>query len=439
MKRIFCQFFMIICMFAAFALHVSAIDSETIVRVGLYYGSSALDSAKLDNDDADGGKGYRVGYYDEDRDFRKVAELDNELITIEPAGSGLRILDTESGKELYETDEDTLAVLPKSDLTWFKQNVYRGGFEYRNDGGAITVINYVKLEDYVKGVLPYEMTPSWSIEALKAQAVCTRSYAWGSLGKHEAAYGFDLCNTTNCQVYKGETQATENSNNAVDETAGEILYYEDEPVIGFFFSSDGGATEDAKNVWGYDYPYLKGVEDPYEDTETAYVGYWSKTLTADEIGEKLRAAGKDIGEVCDVAITRLTEMGNVNELTITDTDGKSVVLTNSSCRTTLGLNSIRYTVIGSDGTSGTIQSGEPAGPVGVVSRLLGGRIALASPAAGSVGSSTVTATGSSFTFDGAGWGHHVGMSQHGAKCMADEGFDYEEILTFYFTDVEVRE
>ena len=437
MKRIFCQFFMIICMFAAFSLHVSAIDADTIVRVGLYYGSSALDSAKLDNDDADGRKGYRVGYYDEDRDFYEEDEFDNELITVEPDGNGLRVLDTESGDVLYETDSDTLAIQPRSKLTWFKQNVYRGGFEYRNTDGAITVINYVGMDDYVKGVLPYEMTPSWNIEALKAQAVCSRSYAWGSMGKHEEAYGFDVCNTTNCQVYRGATQATENSDNAVDETAGEILYYEDKPVIGFFFSSDGGATEDAKNVWGYDYPYLRGVKDPYEDTETAYVGYWSKTLTAEEIGEKLRAAGKAIGEVCNVAITQVTAMGNVNELTITDTDGKMVVLTNASCRTTLGLNSIRYTVTGSEGTSGSVRPTRPVAPVGVISRLLGSPIAIASTVDGSAGDAGVSAAGSSFTFDGAGWGHHVGMSQHGAKCMADKGFDYEEILTFYFTDIEV--
>ena len=438
MKRIFCQFFMIICMLAALSLHVSAIDEDTIVRVGLYYGSSALSEAKLDNDDEDGGKGYEIGWFDEDREFEEDEEIENECITIEPDGDGLRILDSNTGEVLYETSDDTLAIQPNSDLTWFKQNVYRGAFEYRNIGGDLTVINYVNIEDYVKGVVPYEMTPSWNIEALKAQAVCARSYVWGSMDKHEKAYGFDVCNTTNCQVYKGEVRASENSNDAVDETAGEILYYDDEPVIGFFFSSDGGATEDAENVWGYPYPYLRGVEDPYEITETAYVGYWTKTLTADEISDKLNAAGKKIGDVCDVSITKFTDMGNVNELTITDTDGNSVVLKNSSCRTTLGLNSIRYTVSGSDGTSDKESVKKTTGPVGTVSRVIGGKIANASiEITGSNGS--VTATGSSFVFDGAGWGHHVGMSQHGAKCMADEGYDYEEILMFYFTDIEVGE
>ena len=436
MKHIFCQFFMIICMVAALSLHASAVDEDTIVRVGLYYGSSALQEAKLDNDDADGGKGYEIGWFDDDREFEDDEEIDSECITIEPDGEGLRILDTDTGDVLYETDEDTLAVQPNSDLTWFKQNVYRGAFEYRNLDGKITVINYVNIEDYVKGVVPYEMTPSWEIEALKAQAVCARSYVWGSMDKHEKEYGFDVCNTTNCQVYKGEVRATDNSNDAVDETAGEILYYDDEPVIGFFFSSDGGATEDAENVWGYPYPYLKGVEDPYEDTETAYVGYWTKTLTADEIADKLRDAGKKIGEVCDVSITKFTDMGNVNELTITDTDGNVVVLKNSSCRTTLGLNSIRYTVSGSDGTSDKEPAKKTTSPIGAVSRVIGGAVANASIEV-TGGSGSVSAKGSSFVFDGAGWGHHVGMSQHGAKCMADEGYDYVEILTFYFTDIEV--
>ena len=434
MKHIFCQFFMIICMLLACALHASAIDSDTVVRVGLYYGSSALGEAKLDNDDADGEKGYAVGYFDKNNRFVREDRFDNELITIEPYKDGLRVTDTESGEVLYTTGDDTLAIQPNGSLTWFKQNKYRGAFEYVNTDGAVTVINYVALEDYVKGVVPYEMTPSWNVEALKAQAVCARSYAWGSLGKHEEAYGFDLCNTTNCQVYRGETGATENSNDAVDETAGEILYYDNEPVIGFFFSSDGGATEDAENVWGYDYPYLKGVADPYEDVDAAYNGRWSVTLTADQIAEKLRAAGKSIGTVRTVAVTRFTELGNVNELTITDTAGDSVVLTNSACRTVLGLNSIRYTVSGSSGTPAKLPTA--GGRVGVVSRVVGGRIASASPAS-LAGSGMVSVSGSSFTFNGTGWGHNVGMSQYGAKAMAEQGFDYEEILTFYFTDIEV--
>ncbi|MFQ9126369.1 MAG: SpoIID/LytB domain-containing protein [Butyricicoccaceae bacterium] len=120
----------------------------------------------------------------------------------------------------------------------------------------MTVINYVNVEDYVKGVLPYEIDPDWPADAQKAQAVCTRSFALGT-HKHTDS-GYDLCNTTNCQVYLGATRATSESDAAVSATAGETLSCDGKEVIGYFFSSDGGATEDAANVWGGEYSYLKG-------------------------------------------------------------------------------------------------------------------------------------------------------------------------------------
>ena len=105
-------------------------------------------------------------------------------------------------------------------MTWFKGYKWHGGFEYRRvTGGNINVINVVNIDDYVKGVLPYEMSPSWPLEALKAQAVCARTYALLQT-KHYKSYQFDVCNTTDCQVYYGTNKASSLSNQAVDETKG---------------------------------------------------------------------------------------------------------------------------------------------------------------------------------------------------------------------------
>ena len=89
--------------------------------------------------------------------------------------------------------------------TWFKGYRYYGGFRYeRINGGNLTVVNIVDMETYIKGVVPYEMSNSWPLEALKAQAICARSYAYNNIlqNKHKS-YHFDVCNTTDCPVYCG--------------------------------------------------------------------------------------------------------------------------------------------------------------------------------------------------------------------------------------------
>lgn len=121
------------------------------------------------------------------------------------------------------------------------------------------------VEDYVKGVIPYEMSPAWPSAALEAQAVCARTYAYMTT-KHLSSYGFDLCNTTDCQVYYGigsyTNCATAVSDAAVDATAGLRVYYNGSLAETVYHSSDGGATESAENVWGGAVDYLIGKEDP---------------------------------------------------------------------------------------------------------------------------------------------------------------------------------
>ena len=160
-------------------------------------------------------------------------------------------------------DELALGVMPDvtgadAVRTWFKGYRYYGGFRYeRIGGGDLTVVNIVDLETYIKGVVPYEMSSSWPLEALKVQAVCARSYAYINIhsGKH-TSYHFDVCNTTDCQAYYGagtnssSYQATERTDQAVDETAGEYAWYDGQVIEAFYSSSHGGASESVYNVWG---------------------------------------------------------------------------------------------------------------------------------------------------------------------------------------------
>ena len=529
----------------------SAVDTNVTLRVGLTIsGQSSFADPKLEN--AEGATGYTIGTMN-GTSFSGSKSISNTQLTIRLVEDAFQISDTATGTVLYTSaaGADHLAIRPNSDLTWFKGYKWNGDFVYRRaSGSSITVINYVGLEDYVKGVLPYEIDPDWPAEAQKAQAVCARSFALGT-SKHNEYY--ELCNTTNCQVYLGANRATAASDAAVDATRGQYLTYNGEPVIGYFFSSDGGATEDAVNVWGGDYPYLQGKEDPYETHDSS----WTETFTAEEIRQKLLNAGYTIGTVANVEVTKRTDTDNVNEVTVTDTDGHKVVIQRDDCRTVFGLDSIRYTITpntAKNAAASLLQSkalditpsvhkvtvdGESVAPQGYningdnyyklrdIAYILNGtnsqfnvtwdpdnnRILLTpdeayqevgdemssaasavvescSPSNSSIildgrslsltgyringnnfyrlrdvgkaldfgvdfdeqtrtvlidsGSSaqpepeqpTVT-DAVSYTFTGSGWGHSVGMSQWGAYGMAQQGFDYKEILKFYFTGIEI--
>lgn len=414
--------------------------SDPVVRVGLAYGASAQEASRLEAVD---GAGWTVGEM-RGTSFVSRETLSCAVLTVEPDGTGLRLVDADDGRTVYETDADELALSARGGLTLFGQNRYEGDFVCRNTDGRVTVINYIGLEDYIKGVVPYEMTASWPREALKAQAVCVRSYADGQMGKHESQ-GFDLCASTHCETYRGTGRATANSDAAVEETEGEYLWYNGKKVVGYYFSSDGGATEDAANVWGGSLPYLTGVPDPYENTAEALNGTWSVALTAAQAAEKLRAAGHTIGTVASIQITGRTAMGNVAELTVTDTAGTKVKLTRAACRSVFGLNSIRYSVSG--GTSAAAPAASNVvyviGADGVKRQVaLSGCSMLTSaglkPVTTAAQTTDTSATGDSFTFTGTGWGHSVGMSQYGAKAMAEQGFPYDRILQYYFTGIEVR-
>lgn len=529
----------------------SAVDTNVTLRVGLTIsGQSSFADPKLEN--AEGATGYTIGTMN-GTSFSGSKSISNTQLTIRLVGDAFQVSDTATGTVLYTSaaGADHLAIRPNSDLTWFKGYKWNGDFVYRRaSGSSITVINYVGLEDYVKGVLPYEIDPDWPAEAQKAQAVCARSFALGT-SKHNEYY--ELCNTTNCQVYLGANRATAASDAAVDATRGQYLTYNGEPVIGYFFSSDGGATEDAVNVWGGDYPYLQGKEDPYETHDSS----WTETFTAEEIRQKLLNAGYTIGTVANVEVTKRTDTDNVNEVTVTDTDGHKVVIQRDDCRTVFGLDSIRYTITPNTAKNAAASlpqskalditpsvhkvtvDGESVAPQGYningdnyyklrdIAYILNGtnsqfnvtwdpdnnRILLTpdeayqevgdemssaasaevescSPSNSSIildgrslsltgyringnnfyrlrdvgkaldfgvdfdeqtrtvlidsGSSaqpepeqpTVT-NAVSYTFTGSGWGHSVGMSQWGAYGMAQQGFDYKEILKFYFTGIEI--
>jgi len=155
----------------------------------------------------------------------------------------------------------------------FNEKPYRGRLEvFTNPSGTLTVVNVVSLEDYVRGVVPNELSPGAypAIEALKAQAVAARTYAYRNRGQF-AADGFDLLPTTRSQVYGGLSTEQTLSTRAVEETRGIIATYKGEPINALYTSTCGGRTENAANIFGNEVPYLHGRECAVEGKAAAFV------------------------------------------------------------------------------------------------------------------------------------------------------------------------
>ena len=373
-----------------------------------------------------------------------------------PSATAVTVTVTTTSTILFQFDcsgAKSLGVVPDGGagkaLTWFKGYKWYGGLEYRRStGGDLNVINVVAREDYVKGVLPYEMSPSWPLEALKAQAVCARTYALLQT-KHRDSYRFDVCTTTDCQVYQGANQASALTDRAVEETAGMAAMYGGKYAETYYYASNGGASESSENVWSMPLPYLVGKEDPYEGTISIPDYVYTMTYSYSQLSALLKSKGYSIGTVSSAYVSRTTPTGNVAEITFRDTAGKTVVITKEACRSVLETKSMRFTISG--GGSGGSWQVNPSG--GALSSLSGAYTVTASGVSAYEGGDAyvitasgvsrlqkppaVSGSGSGITISGTGWGHGVGMSQYGAKAMAELGRTYEEILHFYFTGITI--
>ncbi len=382
----------------------------------------------------------------------------NRCVTVVNTGSTRVLFQFDGGEAL------SLGVMPRGEedaapVTWFRGYRYAGGFQYsRLEGDRITVVNFVEMDDYIRGVVPYEMNPGWPLEALKAQAITARTYTAAHLNAHRS-YGFDLCGQVCCQTYKGLNNATENSDRAVLETAGIYMTYEGEYANTFYHSCDGGATENSENVFYEEIPYLRGVADPYEShVETGFEN-WSFVYTADEITAILRSKNYNCGKI--VSVTPVyTELGNIYSLKFTDDNGKNWTFSRDRAGSILYSSayekytySQRFTVSDADAVGTELFVNNPSGRVedaGALAVLDASGTVRSLGEQGSVcvlsasGTETVSLDGSGaaiaaqrYLISGSGWGHNVGMSQYGAKAMAELGFSCEEILSFYFNGVDI--
>jgi len=351
---------------------------------------------------------YSGSYFVMTGQFTTIEEAEQALENSGLAGevmSGSRycvvVTETGTNRILFEYDcgsASALAVRPLGDgkcVTLYNDLQYFGDFQFARLSGDqhLTVVNYVDIEDYTKCVIPYEMYVSWPEEALKAQAMCARNFVATSFGRYRA-HGFDVTSDTYSQVYKGIGDTTEKTNRAAEASAGKYIRYEGEICQTFFYSSDGGATESAKNVWGIDVPYLAGVFDPYEADVETYAEEWNYVCTPEDLQTMV-----NVRESADMDLIKevncvYTDMGNIQSITFVDVNDKSHTVHGNRCNYVMGAKSQRFTVVPQEDGN--------------------------------------------FLVDGSGWGHNCGMSQYGAYAMAEHhGMTAEEIIKFYYTGVYI--
>lgn len=500
----------------------SYIDFEYALRVGSFASESDAEDVLEDVEDI----------------FRR---MDTEIVG--PSHTAVSVIDPDNRYILFEFDcraELELGLTAHEDsngntyLSTPAGNTYDGVFCFkRYDNGdveGVQLMNILPLEAYLAGVLPYETSNTWPLETLKAFAVTVRSYTISNIGKHMDRYGFDLCNTTDCQVYKGTGSINQRILDAVLGSAGKILVHGDEIVNAYYSSSMGGVTVSAQDAWGgpNDIPYLQAVETPWERYMIHNNAFWfyevSPTALCDRLNQKGYTSLEDAIE--DVEILELAENSTyVKKMRITDIHGESVTIEYTdnvrialtpyvkSSNFVVGRGSVEYTenvviednytpedepeeeveyingntgsgiesgytdvdgcyVITADGIDRhytSIWTNIATGDEEVLYDKIDFFVMSSSNAYAFLGeeykvyaeeekqvekthNTEVVADKSdgdvvykvayaddedNFIFVGKGWGHGVGMSQYGARDLADLGYSAEEILHSYFTDVDI--
>ncbi|MCE9536631.1 MAG: SpoIID/LytB domain-containing protein [Nitrospirae bacterium] len=259
-------------------------------------------------------------------------------------------------------------------------------------GKGFLVINRVDFEEYVKGVVPAEVSSAWHPEMLKAQAVAARTYALYQQ-MLSATRDYDVAATVQDQVYRGKQGVDAGILRAVEDTRGLVVTYEDAPIYAAFSSTAAGLTEDAMNVWSKEYPYLKGVECPFDLASPYY--QWKSSFKVDTLEQNLRQQGFSVGTIATMTPLSFSRGGRVAKLRILHSGGE-LILRGEELRKAVG-----YTIIPS--TQFAIES-----------------------------------IGREVVLSGFGAGHAVGMCQWGAKELAELGYPFSTILRYYYPGTELQ-
>ncbi len=288
---------------------------------------------------------------------------------------------------------------------------YRGALRIESRQNGLTVINRLQIDEYLYGVVPNEMPTDWNSEALKAQAVAARSYALYDKidGKH-ARDGFDVCITNDCQVYGGIAAENAAASRAVDATRGVVLTYLGSPICAVFHAASGGSTENSEDVWDARVPYLRAVDD---STERSPYMNWTEKISASSLNEKIGDQRGSLGVLKEIDTSLFKQQAREDSrgkyIKFIGT-AKSVNMSGAAMRSMLGLKSSNFKLSVTE--NGKTKDGSSLR----INKMQSADILI----------------------NGKGFGHRLGMSQWGAKSLADKGKNYRQILLHYYTDVQLK-
>ncbi len=400
-------------------------------------GSDSKDGASADKEKCSGVKGELGSPTNDNGEKIKVVSTDFEFVIDGSAGNAYPQF-----KALTKNGSASHANLGS--------RKYRGRIEIGRYGKkGVSAVNIVNIEAYLCSVVPCEMVSSWHTEALKAQAVVARSFCIASAG-----YGCDsdiktpykIVDTTASQVYKGSGYEAATTTAAVLATKGEVARYNGEVLKTYFFSTSGGSTEDISNVWGSGLACYKGVPDIYETVPEK--APWLVKTTLEEIGEKMRDSGYDVGTVKNVYNKIRTQTGRNLVFAVKDSE-KTVLVEKGKIRSVLGLYSTKIKIVKPGSKPDTVYAKSRTANKEITlsgaymlqsgDRLTKGSdtgleqyIVMGSDNMMNFGAKAPSKKGEVYIY-GMGYGHGVGLSQSGARGMAEAGFSYKRIVEYYFT------
>ena len=301
----------------------------------------------------DGKYKIRIGdYSSEERIATKKASIPDlageiKMVAVKPSATCVSVVDPDTNTIYFEFDDGGerwlgLSALPKNGEKQYLKTpadrLYDGFFLYERyrsgDTDGVALSNMLALEDYIVGVVPYEINPEWPLEAQRAFAITARSYTVANFNRHYSTYGFDLCNTQHCQVYRGVTRANQTVFDAVADTRGLVLTDGQDVISTYYSSSMGGYTVSAKDTWGGDTaPYMVPVYTPWERYSEYPGGIWSTEVSGEELADYLRSKGYTQikgKKIVDIEINAFSgESPYVYSITYTDSKGN--VLTVERC------------------------------------------------------------------------------------------------------------
>ncbi len=307
---------------------------------------------------------------------------------------------------------------------WYNNRRYAGELRVSLKDHKLQIINYLKLEKYLKSVVGSEMPKEFPLAALQAQSIAARTYVLKLLGKNEF---FDIHSTEASQVYLGLEAETAKINRAVESTSKLALFYKNKLIEAVFHSSSGGRTENSGQVWKYQLPYLRSVVD-YDQNSTKY--RWSKKISFSVL-EKIFS---DLGGLNSIQIVKKSNTGRVLEIRLYGPKGNKNI-SGKTLRRNLNLLSNKFDVdlkfnkINKDQELLEINSINNKNKFNLDEKIDSDLAPYPLPK---------IPIDYFLLVKGYGAGHGVGMSQWGAKAMAERGESFRNILKHYYTGVQIK-